>query len=109
MIMTIQELQQFIEKSWAFDANTYPLLGELNGDDRLNFSRRHLMMHLQKEVGDLVRILEPLDHGKPPPEDYRDRIRKILRDLQIVTLRLNALEERGEKDLVESVQELYKK
>lgn len=107
--MTIQELQQFIEKSWKFDDENYPLLKGLIGDQRLNFMRRHLMMHLQKEVGDLVRIVEPLDHGKPLPADYQERIGKILRDLQVITLRINALEGRGKEDLVESIQELYKK
>ena len=107
--MTIQELQKFIEESWTFDDSNYTLLKGLTGENRLNFVRRHLMMHLQKEIGDLVRILEPLDHGKPLPQDYQDRITKILRDLQVVTLRLNAFEERGEKELVNSIQELYKK
>ena len=61
--MELQELVTTVVKLWPFDAVVYPDLSKLDTPaGRLNFTLKHLLTHLQGEIGELAKLCERSDH-----------------------------------------------
>jgi len=105
----LHALQTFVEANWPFNNKNYPRMPKHKDERQLVFVLNHLAKHLQKEVGKLIRLLEPWDHGKPLPENFEKQMADILRDFLVLTLRMNALEGRYAFDLALSIRKLYRK
>lgn len=102
--VTLHDLLLDVYREWEFTSENYPELAHLHGEARLKFIRDHLVKHLQKILGKLAELYEPLDHGRSLPEDYNDQIRIILGKALATLLQLANIEGLQDFDLERAVQ-----
>lgn len=102
--MDIEKLSEFIEERWQFEESNYPPLVGMDEEEKKRFIARHILMHLQKELGKLARVCEPVDHGKPFDTS---QFPEILRDLIIESLRLSKVVGVSTADIIASINTLY--
>ena len=104
MNKSIDELIQYIAKSFPFDEEHYPELKDATEQQRLNFAIRHLSLHFAKVTGKIATVAEGSDHGSSPNlEELRLSIPKAL----INTLRLAELVGMTESDIIKAIEDKY--
>ncbi len=102
---SIQELTAYIDRNWAWDEKTYPLLKVLTTEnDRTHFQKQHVLHHLQKQLGGLAGVLEEAEHGGTiDPASERALISKLL----LNTLEMMHVSGLNESSVVDWIKELY--
>ncbi len=60
--MDFKELMETVAKNWPFDEKTYLELKGVNEETKLRFAVKHVLLHLQKSLGQMAEICESADH-----------------------------------------------
>ncbi len=105
--MHLSKLIELVREKWVWSAERYPGLpdearqGRLDRDPRSRFQRKHVLMHMMKQVGGLSAAEQDCDHDphngyRPRELNRRDEIAKLLIDV----LQFAAIEGYTEADLV---------
>lgn len=93
--MHLQELINRIHSSWSCHKENYPNIDVSDGISE----RRHVVLHAMKAVGVLAGQHEGHDHGHQNTAAYREATAKLVID----ALKLAALQDMNEEDLVKEM------
>ena len=107
--MDLQALIDLIQKKWPWTEERYPEMrlrhGEPGSVARQEFQRRHVLLHLSKEVGKLSELEERLDHGRHSGAHTarKEQIGKML----ISVLQFAMVENITAEELTEAVKKIF--
>lgn len=77
MDLNLADIQRIAAVRYPFDRANYPALPE-NKDRARDFARKHVFLHLTKNVGAVARSIESCDHGGKVESISVETIRKLL-------------------------------
>lgn len=78
----MENLKTYLDKlpnRWVWDEDNYPSLARIAPEDRDAFRRKHVLMHLMKQVGKLAEADEKRDHTKASVLDDDEGRREIVK------------------------------
>ena len=84
--MDLKRLTEIVVRSWSFNEDTYPDLAGATPSERTLFAMRHILLHVQKDVGKLASVCEAADHRNKEINVYE--VPLIVRNFLMNTLRL---------------------
>ncbi len=100
--MTLESLYQRVWDGWVFD-RAYALLPK-TGREQERFAVRHVAMHIGKQSGKILALVEPMDHsGREPDEDDTKEMARQLSYMIINVLKLASLLGISATDLLANV------
>jgi hypothetical protein len=113
--MHLSKLIEIVREKWIWNEERYPGLPAdtrngslgLDGDPRSRFQRKHVLMHMATQVGNLTAIEQACDHdprnGTRPRElGRREEVAKLLID----ALQFAAIEGYTEAEIVQEIRKV---
>jgi hypothetical protein len=77
MNITVRDIQRMAAKRFPFDQEHYPDIPKDKEKADL-FARKHLLVHMNKNLGEIAAAIEPGDHGQEGPHITPQVLRKLL-------------------------------